>query len=220
MWELDHLFILTDPEGRAGDRLVAADLTPGSGQAHPGQGTCNRRFFFHNAMLELLWVNNPQEAQGAVTRPTYLWERWQGREHQACPLGLGLRPQAGWEPRAPEFPHWDYRPAYWPGPPPIYMGANADCLTEPLVFAIPFGQRPDQGTTQPLQHPLGWRELTAVRLVGPTLATPSATLAAVAAIAALDLQAGEAHHLELHFDGATTGQSFDGRPEMPLVCRW
>jgi hypothetical protein len=39
-------------------------LTEGTPNIHPGQGTANRRFFFRNAMLELLWVNDEQFVQG------------------------------------------------------------------------------------------------------------------------------------------------------------
>jgi hypothetical protein len=43
--------------------MVKFGLLEGSSNAHPGQGTANRRFFFDNFMLELLWVTNPAEAR-------------------------------------------------------------------------------------------------------------------------------------------------------------
>ena len=39
----------------------------GSRNAHPGQGTANRRIFFTNGMLELIWVENPTEIRSSVT---------------------------------------------------------------------------------------------------------------------------------------------------------
>jgi Rho-binding antiterminator len=57
-FELDHLFICTTIGAPEADRLVAFGLTEGTPNVHPGQGTANRRFFFHNFMLELLWVHN------------------------------------------------------------------------------------------------------------------------------------------------------------------
>ncbi len=73
-FELDHLLICTDEGAPAAELLVQVGLTEGSGNVHPGQGTANRRFFFHNLMLELLWVQDAAEAQSEVTRPTHLWE--------------------------------------------------------------------------------------------------------------------------------------------------
>ncbi len=56
-FELDHLFIMTDINAPVADRLISSGLTEGRSNIHPGQGTANRCFFFHNAMLELLWRN-------------------------------------------------------------------------------------------------------------------------------------------------------------------
>lgn len=53
-FELDHLFIWTDIGAYEAERLVSFGLVEGTSNKHPGQGTTNRRFFFHNAMLELL----------------------------------------------------------------------------------------------------------------------------------------------------------------------
>ena len=53
----------------------------GASNSHPGQGTTNRRFFFRNAMLALLWIYDAEEAKSEPIRPTRLWERWSN--HQA-----------------------------------------------------------------------------------------------------------------------------------------
>lgn len=37
-------------------------LTEGTSNRHPGQGTANRRFFFKNFFIELLWLENLEEA--------------------------------------------------------------------------------------------------------------------------------------------------------------
>ena len=63
-FELDHLFIFAVVGGPEADRLVSLGLTEGSGNVHPGQGTANRRFFFRNTMLELLWVADEREVRG------------------------------------------------------------------------------------------------------------------------------------------------------------
>lgn len=57
-FELDHVFIWTAAGAPEADLLRDFGLTEGPPNVHPGQGTANRRFFFHNAMLELLWVHD------------------------------------------------------------------------------------------------------------------------------------------------------------------
>jgi hypothetical protein len=52
--EIDHIYICTEKNAPAGDLLVEFGLLEGSSNTHPGQGTANRRFYFHNLMLELL----------------------------------------------------------------------------------------------------------------------------------------------------------------------
>jgi hypothetical protein len=83
--EFDHLFICTEVGASAGDRLVEFGIVEGVSRIHSGQGTANRMFFFHNAMLELLWVHNPAETQSELIQRTRLWERWQGRD-AVCPF--------------------------------------------------------------------------------------------------------------------------------------
>jgi hypothetical protein len=48
---LDHLFICTSSGAPEAERLAEFGLIEGTPNCHPGQGTANRRFFFHNAML-------------------------------------------------------------------------------------------------------------------------------------------------------------------------
>lgn len=90
-FEIAHLFICTAAGAPAAEKLLQFGLTEGSANVHPGQGTANRRFFFHNLMLELLWVHSATEAQSATTQPTYLWERWVAHQPQTCPFGVCLR---------------------------------------------------------------------------------------------------------------------------------
>lgn len=184
-FEFDHLFICTDVGAKSADCLVSLGFVEGSSNQHPGQGTANRRFFFHNAMVEFLWVHDPTEAQSEAVRRTRLWERW--REHtsvsrrqrnRVCPFGICLRPGNGSN-GAIAFPSWKYRPPYLPAPLSIAVGNNSEELTEPMLFQILFGKRPDQAPpekAQPLEHPLGLREITRVEVVTPIATCPSPEL--------------------------------------------
>src|SRR5438552_2528909 len=113
--ELDHLFICTSVGAPEADRLIGFGLREGAPNQHPGQGTACRRFFFHNAYLELLWVVDSAEAQAESVRRTGLWERWSRRGRAASPFGLGVRPDGPEEQEVP-FPGWEYRPPYLPDP--------------------------------------------------------------------------------------------------------
>lgn len=62
-FELDHFFVWSDVNAPEADYLINAGLSEGPANVHPGQGTANRRFFFANGMLELLWVHDEAEAR-------------------------------------------------------------------------------------------------------------------------------------------------------------
>jgi hypothetical protein len=221
-FEIDHLFIWTDVGAGEADRLISLGLTEGTSNIHPGQGTTNRRFFFHNAMLELLWVHDRAEAQSDLIRPTRLWDRWQNRHDGVCPFGVCLRPAPGVG-NIVAFSSWAYCPPYLPEGLSIEVGTNSDVLTEPWLFQTPFGQRPDQYSVekaQPLDHEIGFCEITRVELVSPTANTVSPELQSVVNTQQIKLREGISYCLELGFDGEMQGQQVDFRPGLPFVMSW
>jgi hypothetical protein len=70
------------------ERLKALGLTEGTPNVHPGQGTANRRFFFTNVFLELIWVESVEETQSDIARPLRFWERWEGRHAGSYSIGI------------------------------------------------------------------------------------------------------------------------------------
>lgn len=150
-FELDHLFICTTIDAPEAEQLVSFGLTEGTPNVHPGQGTANRRFFFRNFMLELLWIHSPEEARSEPIQPVHLWERWVDRSHGACPFGFCLRSAAHPVGILP-FSTWEYRPPYLPASLNIPVATNAAVLTEPMLFYLAFGQRPDTYPTEKYQH--------------------------------------------------------------------
>jgi hypothetical protein len=221
MFELDHLFIATDEGAPAAEELIDFGLTEGTPNVHVGQGTANRRFFFHNAFLELLWVRDPDEAQSDLTWPTQLWERWSRRRKEASPFGLCLRP-VDLRTEALPFPSWQYRPAYLPSPLVIHVAENIP-PSEPTWFYLPFGRRPDAVAgekRQRLDHAVGFREVTGVRFTAPRLGTESETARRTASAASLTGTQAREHLLEMTFDGGSQGKARDFRPILPLIFRW
>jgi len=137
-FELDHLFVCTAPGASEAEKLAEFGLHEGPPNRHPGQGTANRRFAFANAMIELLWVSDAHEAQSERARRTLLWERWSGREAEASPFGICLRP-ADSSSTEPPFPAWQYRPTYLPDPLLMYIGDAG--IEEPMWVYLDFMRR-------------------------------------------------------------------------------
>ncbi|MBD1895268.1 hypothetical protein [Coleofasciculus sp. FACHB-129] len=221
-FELDHLFICTDIDAPEADGLIAFGLTEGTPNLHPGQGTANRRFFFHNVMLELLWVHNSQEAQSTPISEIHIWERWVDRKRGACPFGFCLRSTSHPVSSLP-FSTWEYHPPYLPESLSIPMGRNSNVITEPMLFYLSFGERPDNfeiNKSQPLKHTSGLCKVTRVKFVSPYADKPSTELKAIADANLVDLSLGEEYLLELGFDRELQQQQADFRPVLPLVCRW
>jgi hypothetical protein len=219
--ELDHVYVLSSVGGPEADFLMALGLTEGQPNRHPGQGTACRRFFFANAYLELLWVEDPREAQNEVTSPLRLWERWSQRMQGACPFGIVFRPgpQGGLLP----FPAWEYRPPYLPPSLCMHVGVNSEVVEEPVLLYIPFARRPDSmpaPSRQPLEHKTGFRQVTALRVRGPRGATGSDALRAAAETGAVTFQPNAEYVAEIGFDGERQGQHADLRPGSPLLLCW
>jgi Glyoxalase-like domain len=219
--EFDHLFILTDIGAPATQQLIEFGLIAGLSNTHSGQGTANRCFFFHNAMLEFLWVHNPTEAQSEAIHRTHLWERWAGRD-QVCPVGICFRP-ADASQDTTAFSSWDYHPPYLPATLSIAIATNSEVLTEPMLFQIPFGKRPDQFVpekAQPLDHPTGFREITRVTIISPAITNPSPELQSVLDSNQIKIRHGLKYCVELGFDKERQGQQIDFQPRLPLVMCW
>jgi hypothetical protein len=219
--ELDHIFIFTPRGAPQADRLCEFGLSEGSPNRHPGQGTANRRFFFHNAMLELLWLDDLEEAQSEGCAATRLWQRGTRSDPSISPFGVCFRP-SGEEPRVAPFPSWSYRPAYLPASLAVEIATDAP-LSEPMWFYLNFAARPDKAAPQkrqPLDHAAGFKALSAVCVVAPTIATLSTAAQMACQGGTVSMVAGSEHRLELSFDGAAQGRRQDFRPALPLVFRW
>ena len=219
--EIDHVFVCTSRGAPVAERLRAFGFSEGTSNIHPGQGTANRRFFFANAMLELLWVRNQTEARSRRTLPTRLFERWSGRARASCPFGICFRPSR--RDAQPPFATWDYTPEYLNPPLRIRVAANSERLDEPMLFHVPFGTRPDTAPAenrQPLDHPNGFREITRVRWIGPRSRVASPELHGALACEAFSVARGDGHGLEIGFDGETRGESMTLSPELPITLCW
>ena len=87
--QLDHFFILTEAGAPQADFLVDIGMVEGTTNDHPGQGTANRRFFFENTALELLYIRDAEEAMNGPASRLRCVER--GAASGASPFGIVVR---------------------------------------------------------------------------------------------------------------------------------
>jgi glyoxalase-like protein len=210
--ELDHLFVCVAPEAPEADELVSFGLREGPPNRHPGQGTANRRFAFANAMIELLWVSDRREVQSECPRRTLLWERWSGREGEASPFGICLRPVDCQNTESP-FPAWEYRPAYLPDPLVMHIGEAG--VEEPMWIFLSFMRRANREQWF-VEHPIGIREITSLTLTTP-VPLRSVVSQRMVESGILSTQKGPKSLLEIGFDGNRRKEIMDFRPHLPLV---
>jgi hypothetical protein len=211
--ELDHVFVCCAVGAPEAASLVRSGLLEGSPNTHPGQGTANRRFFFSNAYLELLWVSDPAEAQSENVLPTQLWDRWSRRAEGACPFGIAFRPCED-STAEPPFPSWSYRPPYLPNGLSIEVGRDI-ASSEPQLFYLPFARHRDPSGREPTIHPAGVERIVHVAVTIPREHEPSKTVARAVDAGLLTLRKGAGFLLELGFEGE--GLSLlDLRPALPL----
>ena len=221
-FELDHLFIASRPGAPEIEEVLALGLLEGTPNVHPGQGTANRRIFFHNVMLEFLWLTDPAEARSVPIAPTHLAERCDPKRHDVCPFGICIR-ATGAGPANLPFDTWAYRPPYLPEGMSIPVATNAGVLHEPFIFAISFGGRPDAFAAdrrQPIDHPAGLRDLTKVTLSLPPVGAISPALRYLVDSGIVDILPDANAALALEFDHAGARRSAGFAPELPLTFHW
>lgn len=210
--ELDHIIFFCAPAAPEADALIARGLHEGPGNSHPGQGTVNRRFFFRNLYLELLWVEDFDEAQAPEARRTGLWDRWINRHNGCCPLGLVFRPGPGATP-AP-FASWSYVPKYFPAGFSIEVARDIP-PNEPLLFYLPFA-RP--ALVEDVAPPPGGVQIGAV--TGTTLHLPDTTslspaLNSLVKAGVISIEPGRERLVDIFHEGESR-EIIDLRPKLPL----
>lgn len=210
--EFDHVFVLTECGAPQASSLLALGMLEGTPNTHAGQGTANRRFYFEDAMLELLYLRDLAEAKNGPGASLRLDERLAGES--ASPIGIVMRAIPGTA--APLFPGWRYRPDYGDPLQPFLVGNNSDLLEEPLCII-----RPGNADSDSRQARSGnpFSRVTELRVCVP-VTDPSPALRAVARMDRISLILGRPHCAELTFQQGEAGQSADLRPALPLVLRW
>jgi hypothetical protein len=215
--ELDHVFVTCAADAPEGAALAQLGLAEGSRNVHPGQGTANRRYFFDNFMLELLWVADAGEAIGSTqNRRTRLWDRWSGRSSGACPFGIVFRRSDDVDTQAP-FQTWSYRPGYLPPHLSIEI-AEGTTLQEPELLYLPFLRGEGARADEPRDHAVPIRHVCGISIGLPHRAELSQASRAAQRCGLLTYFESDSYILEIHFV-ASTDCVFDLRPALPVLFR-
>ncbi|MGH8290301.1 MAG: hypothetical protein ACREV7_14960 [Steroidobacteraceae bacterium] len=194
--------------------LIERAFVEGSRNVHPGQGTANRRFFFANFMLELLWVADPLEAAADAVRHTGLWEHWSRRDEGASRFGIvygGVPTQGSQLP----FTTQSYHPAYLPHPTSIEV-VQGLTLAEPALFWVPSLRVERPTSNEPISHRAPVRNVIRIAVGVPFARSLAKAARRVHDVALLDFFEASSPVLEVRFPAEHDGL-IDCRPDLPLV---
>lgn len=212
--EIDHLFILASPGAPEADVLEAFGFKEGPARQHAGQGTANRRFFFGNIYLELLYVDDASQLYTPTTQVTRLAERFDASNSDISPFGVCFHQACG------AITTLEYQPAYLPKGYKLTLAAETP-LTEPMWFFL----RTPADIPLPYQRQVFTQagelnRLTQVTITVAQAAEISTAAAVIMASSCINLVADFSPLMELCFDDGVQGQSHDFRPALPLKLYW
>ena len=227
LMELDHIFIFTHQAEKVANSLQTFGLSEGTANAHAGQGTACRRFYFQNAYVELAWVTHEDEIRNPVIERTKLWERSQYELTRYCPFGLCMRNerQSGHSNYLFFEDGWRYHSIYLPEGQFANIASNEGFPTEPMLFEMPFfGIAPKDYPVekqQPLTHARGFHEITKVTLTLPAPVNDlSSAMKKVLHERSIRILWGDGYSVALEFDDGQQGQMQDFTPLIPLTVNW
>ena len=209
--ELDHFFILTEPQAKAGDLIASLGVEESFGRNHEGQGTSNRRFPVSNSMLELLWVRDTEEARNGPGKRLLFPERVE--DEGASPFGLIFTRKDSVKGSQP-FDGWQYQPDYFDTPMAFHVGNNSSQINEPLCIYAPFVEPTDKKIEKGT-----FKSISKVKITVPSK-TVSEVLSKAENANGLEIVLGEKHLMEVTFNVGTCGLSRDFRPSLPLIIKW
>jgi len=160
--EIDHIFIFSNNKGKEADELVKFGFLEGSNRIHNGQGTTNRKFYFENFFLEVLWVFNEEEIHQSPVKETQLGKRAIYTQNGFSRFGLCL---VNTEETDKLFDGAQtYQPNYFPSEMSIDILPNKENPKLPWTFRLPY-RRGKKEMKEPIAHLNQIRKLTSVKFL-------------------------------------------------------
>lgn len=203
--EIDHIFVLIDPDGNDIKRLHSLGLVETYRRQHPGQGTQNVCFCFDNMFFELLWINGVADALSEKIVRTKLYERSRWRTDGTNPFGIAWRGPT--DEIKPPISTWKFCPPYLPSDMSIEVATDSDDVRQPMMFQSPGGTPPSDWPVEKkgaLQQAGGWGRVLRIDLFLPISVVPSQSLTLIASQTSLNLKVASDNqfsmimHIEKH----------------------
>jgi hypothetical protein len=136
--ERDHIFVWVSkgaPEAAALEKLGLH--TERRVANHTGQGTASIAFYFENAYLELIWVEDENAAARKDEEEGFhMLERARWRQTAASPFGVGLRRRTDSDGAIP-FPTRKHRAEYMKPGTFFEIATSSSDAREPFCFVVP-----------------------------------------------------------------------------------
>lgn len=202
--KIDHFFIFSSNKGQIANELVEFGITEGSNRIHRGQGTANRKFYFDNFFLEVLWVDNESDIRSEQTSKTKLWERSQFEKSGHSPFGLCLVNS-----KSTDLLFQDslvYQPNYFPQGMSIDIITNEKTPQLPWTFRLPYRDI-QKKPNEPTKHANGIKKLTKVIFEYPSTKTQTVFEKYFEQIDSIVFKSEKQTHLTLEFDHCVQGKS-------------
>ncbi|MEO1516894.1 MAG: VOC family protein [Bacteroidota bacterium] len=234
--QVDHVNIWIDEPAAGKKKLEALGFTaiPDSlCQVHQGQGTTGRYFYFLNAYLELIFINDREEFERNAQKNNALdfLERSNSPDNGFCPFGVALKVD-GYDREKIPFDVVAYSQDWMGHGNNIYTAKNSKTKKEePSIFVVypeiefdVFDSKddllniPNQYAMwrQFYQHDNGVEKITKIKIHSHQLEETSQTVQALRQIGTVELLEGEPYLMDLYFDDHRQNQSHDLRPVLPL----
>lgn len=198
--DVHHIFIFSNSKGEETDELVNSGLSEGSFRVHKGQGTQNRKFYFQNFYLEILWVIDNNEFRSPLTSSAKLCDRADYQKNGYSPFGLCLVNSS--ENDILFQNSFKYSPEFLP------EGVSFDVITNentpylPWTFRPPFMGR--GAADEPFDHKIGIQKLTKIIFFCPHLQS-NTYLNYFKNVSNISFINSDHYHLLLEFDNKRKG---------------
>ncbi|PLY05896.1 MAG: hypothetical protein C0625_11200 [Arcobacter sp.] len=129
---INHIFIFCDNHDEVANELIEFGFFEGSNRIHANQGTRNRKFYFNDFYIEIIWVHSIEEATNKITKPTKLYERSKYKTNGSSPFGLCVNYSSKDDVLFENC--LNYKPTYLPENMIIEVLTNENSVTLPWTF--------------------------------------------------------------------------------------
>jgi len=235
--QVDHFNIWVKNPNKAKEKLIdiGFNAVPDSlSQVHFGQGTAGKYFNFLNSYLELIFVYDQKELEenNLKNKDLDFTKRANFKKNGASPFSIALKVK-NYDVEKIPFEKVRYHQDWMEENSNIFSAKNSKThLKEPSIFVV-YPEIESQvfeslsvleniPSEDPFwkeffKHTNGAKKVTNIIITSMDLDLETETIRAVNEIENITIKSGKEHLMELYFDSNIQSQSFDLRPDLPLI---